>query len=132
MGFLSFLSVVLVLLPPVAPARAAGKAPPFSVQVDGARLSVHAQDTPLLEILKAISRQSRAEIYLERTLEAQIANEKLTVSFQALPLEEGLRRLLRHKNFASSAESVGGSEVLCGVSARDSTPYPLQLRQMSW
>jgi len=111
MGLLGFLPVVLVLLLPVAPARAAGKAPPFSVQVDGTRLSVHAQDTPLLEILEAISRQSRAEIHLERTLEAQIAKEQLTVSFQALPLEEGLRRLLRHKNFILVYSSAGLTEV---------------------
>jgi hypothetical protein len=82
----------------------AGVAPPYAadrsrdsagrVTVAEGLLTVQVVDAPLEEVLRAVARESGVTISLETPVPG-----KRTDSFRALPLDEGLRRLLRGANF---------------------------------
>ena len=59
-------------------------------------VTLSAQGAPLREILAEFGRASRIEIYLESSVSV---DEATTVAFESTPPEEGLRRLLRARNF---------------------------------
>ena len=92
------IALLLVLLGGWAPISAQ-EAPSVVVTIKEGRLSVNAQEAPLQQILAEISRLSGIPVYLEVALKAQAGLEATTVVFQALTIEEGLRRVLRNKNF---------------------------------
>jgi len=92
------LAVALVLsagaLPPSAPAE-----PGVAISGDGARLSVSVRSVPLQEVLGEISHLTGIEFAMEVAPSVHHAGDPFTVSFEALAIEDGLRRLLRHWNF---------------------------------
>lgn len=57
-------------------------------------LSVSLKEADLKEVLKEISRQSNVEITFNEPIK-----EKVTLEFANLPLERGLRRLLKNQNY---------------------------------
>src|SRR5262245_35132818 len=84
-------------------------APPrVSVTVREGRVTVSAQDAPLREVLTDFSRASGVQIYLEASV---AADEPTTIAFDSVPTEEGLRRLLRAKNFLLVYAAGGLAEV---------------------
>lgn len=67
---------------------------PFVVKVDRDRLTVRFQRVPLEAALKAIARKSGTALILEAPLE-----DVVTITFDNLPLDEGLRRLLGNRSY---------------------------------
>jgi hypothetical protein len=60
------------------------------------RVTLSARDVSLRDALTEFSRASGIEIYLETSV---TADESTTIAFDGMPPEDGLRRLLRAKNF---------------------------------
>ena len=66
----------------------------LEVHVDGGRLTVALHTASLADVLAAVARASGISV----TLDAPV-NEPVTMSFAALPLDEGLRRILGSRSF---------------------------------
>ena len=93
------LTVCLVVItgltvPPAHPVSAALEAPPpgenMLIRLEGDRLAVSLKEAPLKAVLEEIGRQGRIEVTIQGPL-----TKTISLEFHQLPLEEGLRRLLR-------------------------------------
>lgn len=82
-----------------------------TVTLQAGRLSVSASSAPLKKILAEISRLGSIQISVEARLESQVAQETITVAFEALPLQEGLGRLLRGKSYILVYSPSGLAEI---------------------
>jgi HEAT repeat protein len=94
---LLFVGLLISLAGGPGPARAADEPKPegaFVVKVDGERLTVRLEGIPLQAALKAIERESGVAL----TLLTPLA-EEITIAFESLPLEQGLRRLLGNHSY---------------------------------
>lgn len=92
----AILSVVL-LLAVWSPAVAEDSAVPHvSATARDGLVTLSAQNASLREILTEFGRASGIEIYLESSV---TADESTTIAYDGAPPEDGLRRLLRAKNF---------------------------------
>ena len=98
------LTVSLALLPTLSPAAERleppeAKAQPAQlargIQFADDSLTVKVTDMPLTKLLQEIARQSGLTLVLPGSLQ-----DRISVEFHQLPLKEGLRRILRHQNFA--------------------------------
>ena len=69
----------------------------IKVKVEQGRLTLSVRDAPLAEVLQAIGEQAGIDIKIRGDLTARITN-----SFTDIPLEEGIRQLLRGQSFALS------------------------------
>lgn len=69
----------------------------LSVQFNNDLLTVKAEDVPLQEVLQEISRQSDLSVESSGLLE-----DKITIQFDRLALDEGIRLILRHHNYILS------------------------------
>jgi len=87
----------------------------FVVQFADERLTVRVQAIPLRRVLEAIGRHSGVEMACAGLLE-----ETITASFNALPLDEGVKRLLRGRSYA-----------LLYAATRAAHPPPVVLRKVS-
>ena len=58
-------------------------------------LNVIIENSGLKEVLKEVARQTDLEIYFDG-----IINEKIMLQFDGLPLESGLKRLLKNQNYS--------------------------------
>ena len=67
----------------------------FQIVYDEGALSVSLQDAELREVLAEISRLCHIQFHVSGSI-----NEKMTLSFSNLPLEEGLKRLLKNRNYS--------------------------------
>jgi hypothetical protein len=76
----------------------AAEPPPFTVILEGERLSVAARGATLQEVLAEISRQGGFQLHTEAAVTARLAREPVNASFSDLSVEEGLRRLLGADN----------------------------------
>jgi hypothetical protein len=65
------------------------------VTIDGGKLSVSLKEARIHDVMEAIARQSGIQIIFV----GQAAQATLTEFFSGLPLEDGLRRLLRGKSY---------------------------------
>ncbi len=65
------------------------------IQFVNDQLTVKVKDVSLQELLEEIARQGSLTLVLSGALE-----ERITIEIHRLPLEEGLRRILRHQGFA--------------------------------
>jgi type II secretory pathway component GspD/PulD (secretin) len=92
----------------VSESPAAAPAPTLKASQRDGRVTLSAQDTPLVDVLSEFSRVSGIHIYLEASVSA---DEATTIAFENLPPEDGLRRLLRAKNFMFVYSGGGLSEV---------------------
>jgi HEAT repeat protein len=94
---LLFVTLLFSLSGGFDPARAEEEPKPegaFVVKVDGERLTVRLQGIPLHAALKAIERESGVALALLTPL-----TEEITIAFENLPLEQGLRRLLGNHSY---------------------------------
>jgi hypothetical protein len=94
---LLFVGLLISLAGGPDPARAADEPKPegaFVVKVDRERLTVRLQGVPLHAALKAIERESGVALALLGPL-----REEITIAFDDLPLEQGLRRLLGNRSY---------------------------------
>jgi len=69
---------------------------PFTLSVQDGALTAKLTDAPLEDVLKNLARQAHLKIYLEGSLKT----EKVSAEFKALPLEEGIKQILRNRNYA--------------------------------
>lgn len=67
----------------------------FDIKFDNGRLSATLKNSPLEKVLKEIMLQSGARIWLNDSVDMSV-----TVEFQNLPVREGVRRILKDKNYA--------------------------------
>ena len=100
----------LLFQPAARPDRASAAGDPtprssFVVQVNRSRLTVRLQRIPLQMALTVIARKSGLALALEEPLA-----ERVTVAFDDLPLDEGLRRLLGPRSYILSYAEAGPSE----------------------
>jgi hypothetical protein len=79
----------------LTPLIRSGSLMPSTVTMDGGKLSVSLREARIHDVMEAIARQSGIQIIFV----GQAAQATLTESFSGLPLEDGLRRLLRGKNY---------------------------------
>ena len=85
-------SVLVPLLCLLATSLAAAADPP-SISYRDDRLSVHASDVPVRDVLEEVTRQSGA------TVRGTVPDDKVSATFDALPLREALARLLGDRSF---------------------------------
>lgn len=89
------------------------------------RLTVKVQDITLRELLQEIARESGLTLVLLSALP-----DRMTVEFHRLPLEQALRRLLRHRNFALEYGQTAKGSKSAGprlwVFANGEGEYPVQ------
>ncbi len=67
----------------------------FDIKFNSGQLSVKLKNSPLEKILKEIMSQSGARIWLNDS-----ADGTVTLEFQNIPIGEGVRRILKDKNYA--------------------------------
>lgn len=70
-------------------------APTFLLSIRDNALSAKIENAPLGEVLKELARQAHLEVYLR----GSSAEEKVSARFDNLPLEEGIKRLLKGKDY---------------------------------
>jgi hypothetical protein len=118
-------ATVLVLIG-WGPVRA--QAGPLTVEVTQSTLSVNADDVPLAEVLLAIGQRAKARILIESILEDQVGKERVTTSFADLTMDDGLRRILKNRNFILGFGPGGVDEIRVyvdgGTGFRDLTAPP--------
>src|SRR5262249_19330995 len=76
----------------------AAKAPPLTLRVDAGRLSLTADRVLLSRILSDLGRLGHVSILVESGLRPQLARAEVTLSLDKVPVEQGLRRLLRESD----------------------------------
>ena len=69
--------------------------PAQAVRFDAGKLSVNFKEIPITSALGQIAHRAEIDFFVDRTL-----REKITIHFQGLTLEEGLRRVLKSFNHA--------------------------------
>lgn len=74
-------------------------APSITLTIAGGRVSLDARDASLQAILDEIGDRTGMRVRLDEPGETQIAGETVTMTLEAVPVEEALRRLLRGKDF---------------------------------
>jgi hypothetical protein len=79
----------------LAPLIRSGPLMASTVTMDGGKLSVSLREARIHDVMEAIARQSGIQIIFV----GQAAQATLTEYFSGLPLEDGLRRLLRSRNY---------------------------------
>jgi hypothetical protein len=83
------------------------------------RVTLSARDASLREILTEFGRASGIEVHLERGLSA---DESTTIAFERMAAEEGLRRLLRARNFVLVYSGTALAEVRAYRDGKDEAP----------
>ncbi len=68
---------------------------PLDIKFNDGQLSVRLKNSPLEKVLKEIMLQSGARIWLHDTIDTTV-----TIEFQNVPVGEGIRRILKDKNYA--------------------------------
>ncbi|MFY9271312.1 MAG: hypothetical protein WAO55_16340 [Candidatus Manganitrophaceae bacterium] len=69
---------------------------PFSITVEEGRLSIRAENAPLSEVLKGISRQTGVTIHNR----SQMEGERINIVFRNIKIEEGFEKILDQYNIA--------------------------------
>jgi len=67
----------------------------FDIKFDDGKLSAKLKNSPLEKVLKEIMSQSGARIWLNDSIDMAV-----TIEFQNIPVREGVRRILKDKNYA--------------------------------
>ena len=70
----------------------------LAVSADGSKLSIHADEIPLQLLLARLAQTSALDIYVAPSLKKEL----VTVSFDDLPVEKGVAKLLKGFNFLAS------------------------------
>ena len=99
----------LLLLLGSSPGQAVAGA--LTVEVAAGTLSVDAVDVPLGDVLVAIGQRAKARILIESVLEDPVGKERVTASFKKIPMDDGLRRLLKNRNFVLGFGATGVDEI---------------------
>lgn len=95
-----FIIAVLLILVTIQNHQAFCEGPPqgeeiFDIKFNNGQLSAKLRNSPLEKVLKEIMLQSGARIWLNDSIDMTV-----TVEFQKLPIGEGVRRILKDKNYA--------------------------------
>ncbi len=98
----AILVTVLVVVGAAMPA-AAGR---LVVQESAGRLTVEADDVPLLKVLAEMARYTEAEIFISESL----ATTPVSVSVAGLPVDRALQKVLRSYDFLASFKKTSSGE----------------------
>src|SRR5262245_3984948 len=93
-----------------APLACAVEAPP-EVTVKNARLSVTARGASLKTILEMIGRAGGITVVVDPSVEHELGEDRTMLVLAEVPLEEGLRRLVRPRNVVFVYSPMGLAEV---------------------
>ena len=97
------LACLTIFVPATLKAEAEPMAAPFiEVAVEQGRLTVDVRDAPLDDVLQAVGEEAGIAVELHGDLTAAVTN-----SFADLPLDEGIRRLLRGHSYTLSSSDAG-------------------------
>ena len=99
-----------LLLTNADPAPSPSTAAALVVEAHGDRLTVRAREVSLRLILERIGEIARIKVQVDAP-----AEERITVEFEDVPLEDALRRLLRHRSVVLIYETVAGPPVTVRV-----------------
>jgi hypothetical protein len=80
-------------------------APPFVLSVKDVTLSARIENVPLGQVLKELARQASLEVYIATAS----TEEKISAEFDKLTLEEGIKRLLKGKNYILTYDRTAAS-----------------------
>ncbi len=69
--------------------------PPFLLAIEGPALSVNLNKTPLAAVMEEFSKRSGIAVFVAPA----VAAAEISVQFQQLPIEEGLKRILEGKRY---------------------------------
>jgi hypothetical protein len=94
-----------------APPVPAGQLVPVAVTMDDGKLSVSLSEARFYDVMDAIAHQTGIQI----TFVGQASHVPLTESFSGLSLEDGLRRLLRGKNYLLMYAGTGAESRIARV-----------------
>jgi hypothetical protein len=103
-----FSGILLFLFVPVCSA---------STLLSNGQLTVQADGVPLAAILEEISRQGNISIQTQETL----AGQMVTIHFGPLPLEKGLKRILKKYNYLATFDK-NGNIIKLIISSKVSAP----------
>ena len=90
------------------------------IEARGGRLTLRAQQVPLRLVLERIGELARIKMHVEGP-----AEEAITVDFQDVPLDDALRRLLRHRSVVLIYEAAAGPLVALRVVQSKSLTHSL-------
>jgi len=93
------LALALAALAGPGAARSDDDAPALTLTVSDGRVSLDARDAPLQAILDEIGDRTGLRVRFDEPGTAQIGDELVTLTLDAVPVEEALRRLLRERDF---------------------------------
>src|SRR5204863_6406039 len=99
------LALVLTNADP-GPSSPASAAAPAAIEARGDRFTVWAREASLQLILERIGEIAQIKMHIEG-----LAEERITVEFQDVPLEDALRRLLHRRSVVLVFENIAGSLV---------------------
>ncbi len=105
-----FSGIILFLFVPICSA---------GTLLSNGQLTVQADGVPLAAILEEISRQGNISIQTQETL----AGQMVTIHFGPLPLEKGLKRILKKNNYLATFDK-NGNIIKLIISGRVSAPLP--------
>lgn len=77
----------------------------ISVQVEKGLLSVSLKDADLFDVMDALAKESGVRIKVDKG-----ARKKITLSFQGMPFEKGIRNLIRPLNYAMIWKNAPGAK----------------------
>ena len=103
------LALVLTNADP-GPSSPASAAAPAAIEARGDRFTVWAREASLQLILERIGEIAQIKMHIEG-----LAEERITVEFQDVPLEDALRRLLHRRSAVLVFETIAGSLVAVRV-----------------
>jgi hypothetical protein len=86
-----------------------------TIEVNGGLVTAEIHDAPLLNVLEAIASESDIRIVV-----GPMTDERVTIRFQDVPLDEALRRMLRGKSFT----------FVYSASSEDGTAHTLRLEEV--
>ena len=93
-GALLLSSALVCLVSALASPVAAQERAPFSITLDGDRVSLSVREAVLADVLADLGKASGVAIGVNEGLAADISRERVTITLERVPLEQAVRRLL--------------------------------------
>lgn len=95
----------------------------FFICLHNDKLAVKIKDRPLREVLKEIERHGEITVSIHGNIDEQVSME-----FQEIPLDEGLRRILARANYLFLYGHSSPGETTTGIRLREVWVYPREVR----
>jgi len=117
---------LLLLVIPYQEGKGADQQGILTVSVDGSLISVHAENVPLRQILSELSENLTANVFFAPS----ISEVPVNASFDNLPLEKALTRLLSDFNFLAKLKNTNDASILVSLKIYPKRTYSGNLIQI--